>query len=114
MISYSLEGLPAPGAGAQPCPSQQASERGECAGRAPPLEGEERGSLVSLTEEEADLGDASSLDSQVHTHTRKHTLKHTYTHTYTHTETHTLTHTILIVSPVCVCVCVCSRGQSEC
>ncbi|XP_062318645.1 A-kinase anchor protein 13 isoform X1 [Osmerus eperlanus] len=62
--SYSLEGLPAPGAaGAQPCPSQQASERGECAGRAPPLEGEERGSLVSLTEE-SDLGDAGSLDSQ--------------------------------------------------
>lgn len=63
--SYSLEGLTADRDGGKDSPLQGASPRDPR--RMPRQESEERGSLVSLTEEEqeSDLGECSSLDSQV-------------------------------------------------
>ncbi|XP_036399311.1 A-kinase anchor protein 13-like isoform X2 [Megalops cyprinoides] len=62
--SYSLEGLTADREGVKDSPPQGASPRDPR--RLPRQESEERGSLVSLTEEEqeSDLGECSSLDSQ--------------------------------------------------
>ncbi|KAI1889778.1 hypothetical protein AGOR_G00166440 [Albula goreensis] len=62
--SYSLEGLTADRDGGKDSPLQGASPRDPR--RMPRQESEERGSLVSLTEEEqeSDLGECSSLDSQ--------------------------------------------------
>ncbi|KAG5849112.1 hypothetical protein ANANG_G00106560 [Anguilla anguilla] len=63
--SYSLEGLAADRQGGKESPPQGASPRDPR--RIPRQESEERGSLVSLTEEEqeSDLGECSSLDSQI-------------------------------------------------
>ncbi|XP_061100499.1 A-kinase anchor protein 13 isoform X2 [Conger conger] len=63
--SYSLEGLTADRPGGKESPPQRASPRDPR--RIPRQESEERGSLVSLTEEEqeSDLGECSSLDSQI-------------------------------------------------
>ncbi|XP_072520347.1 A-kinase anchor protein 13 isoform X2 [Salminus brasiliensis] len=62
--SYSLEGLAEGEVGKCSAPQQVESQRDSS--RPGRLDSEERGSLVSLTEEEqeSDMGDASSLDSQ--------------------------------------------------
>ncbi|XP_036420809.1 A-kinase anchor protein 13 isoform X4 [Colossoma macropomum] len=62
--SYSLEGLVEGDVGTSSSPRRVESQREP--GRPGRLDSEERGSLVSLTEEEqeSDMGDASSLDSQ--------------------------------------------------
>lgn len=63
-FSYSLEGLTADGDAEEPVPPVS---RPRDPGTSSQLDSEDRGSLISLTEEEQEsyLGDCSSLDSQV-------------------------------------------------